>query len=158
MGGVSRQRHRTAYPLLHRSEVQSQSGEIAQGLPGTAELSQPYFQDIPKLVISSSVLEEDLARSLLLGATAYFIKPNRHHDLVELVRQWKKLTCKALSALESLYSPKRELLDLLALAIGVQRASRMRSLEYRGDYLPSKIEKDQQRKKAANPPRRIASH
>jgi CheY-like chemotaxis protein len=52
--------------------------------------TQPYFHDIPKLVISSSIIEEDLAKSLLLGATAYFIKPNRHHDLIQLVSQWKK--------------------------------------------------------------------
>ena len=52
--------------------------------------THPYFKDTPKLVISSSVLEDDLAKSLPLGATAYFIKPTDHHDLVELVRQWKK--------------------------------------------------------------------
>src|SRR5215471_5457986 len=34
------------------------------------------FDDVPKLVISSSVLQADLTKSLLLGATAYFTKPN----------------------------------------------------------------------------------
>lgn len=51
--------------------------------------TQPNLRDIPKLVISSSVLEEDLAKSLLLGATAYFTKPHGLGALVELVKQWK---------------------------------------------------------------------
>ena len=52
--------------------------------------TQPQFRDLPKLVISSSVLEEDLAKSLLLGATAYFTKPTGLHALAELVSQWKR--------------------------------------------------------------------
>jgi len=51
---------------------------------------QPRFRETPKLVISSSVLEEDLAKSLLLGATAYFVKPNGLSALTALVRQWKE--------------------------------------------------------------------
>jgi CheY-like chemotaxis protein len=52
--------------------------------------TQPQFHDLPKLVISSSVLEEDLAKSLLLGATAYFTKPDGLGALVHLVKRWKK--------------------------------------------------------------------
>lgn len=52
--------------------------------------TQPDLQTMPKLVISSSILEEDLAKSLQLGATAYFIKPHSHTALVRLVRYWKE--------------------------------------------------------------------
>lgn len=52
--------------------------------------TQPHLWTVPKLVISSSVLEEDLAKSLLLGATAYFTKPHSLGALVSLVRQWKQ--------------------------------------------------------------------
>jgi CheY-like chemotaxis protein len=51
--------------------------------------TQPSFHAMPKLVISSSILEEDLAKSLQLGATAYFIKPPSFVALVQLVREWK---------------------------------------------------------------------
>lgn len=50
--------------------------------------TQPRLKTMPKLVISSSILEEDLARSLQLGATAYFIKPHGQSALVRLVRYW----------------------------------------------------------------------
>jgi CheY-like chemotaxis protein len=49
----------------------------------------PHFRDVPKLVMSGSVLEEDLAKSLLLGATAYFTKPSALGELVMMVRTWK---------------------------------------------------------------------
>lgn len=52
--------------------------------------TQPQFSRMPKIVISSSVLEEDLAKSLQHGATAYFVKPSSHSDLIELVRKWKE--------------------------------------------------------------------
>lgn len=51
--------------------------------------TRPHFQDMPKIVLSGSVLEEDLAKSLLLGATAYFTKPTGLGELVALVRTWK---------------------------------------------------------------------
>ena len=53
--------------------------------------AKPQFRQIPKLMLSSSVLEEDLQKSLELGATAYFVKPNNFSDLVQLVRKWKGL-------------------------------------------------------------------
>jgi CheY-like chemotaxis protein len=53
--------------------------------------TQPQLRPVPKLMLSSSVLEEDLKRSLELGATAYFAKPNNYADLVQLVRKWKQL-------------------------------------------------------------------
>jgi CheY-like chemotaxis protein len=53
--------------------------------------TQPRFRQIPKLMLSSSVLEEDLQKSLELGATAYFVKPNHFGELVQLVRKWKQL-------------------------------------------------------------------
>ena len=51
--------------------------------------TQPQLKSMPKLVISSSALEEDLAKSLNLGATAYFIKPSTYKGLLELVSVWK---------------------------------------------------------------------
>jgi len=53
--------------------------------------TQPQLRSIPKLVLSSSVLEDDERKSLELGATAYFIKPNSYKALVQLVRKWKEL-------------------------------------------------------------------
>ena len=53
--------------------------------------TQPQFNEVPKLMLSSSVLEEDLKKSLELGATAYFVKPNQFSKLVQLVRKWKEL-------------------------------------------------------------------
>lgn len=52
--------------------------------------TQPRFASLTRLVISSSVLEHDLARSLQLGAAAYFVKPHSHTELVDLVRLWKE--------------------------------------------------------------------
>ena len=52
--------------------------------------NQPPLKDITKLVMSSSLLEADLARSLHFGAAAYFIKPSSYASLVDLVRQLKK--------------------------------------------------------------------
>ena len=52
--------------------------------------NQPRLNNITKLVMSSSLLEADLARSLHFGATAYFIKPSTYASLVDLVRQLKK--------------------------------------------------------------------
>jgi CheY-like chemotaxis protein len=51
--------------------------------------TQPQLKSMPKLVVSSSALEEDLAKSLRLGATAYFIKPTTYAGLLELVSVWK---------------------------------------------------------------------
>lgn len=51
--------------------------------------TRPRFRDMPKLVMSGSILEEDLAKSLMLGATAYFTKPNGLGELVTMVRAWK---------------------------------------------------------------------
>ena len=53
--------------------------------------TQPQLRPIPKLIFSSSVLEEDQQKSLELGATAYFVKPNNYTSLVELVRKWRQL-------------------------------------------------------------------
>jgi CheY-like chemotaxis protein len=52
--------------------------------------TQPQFHQIPKLILSSSVLEEDLQKSLQLGATAYLVKPHHFGELVQLVRKWKQ--------------------------------------------------------------------
>jgi CheY-like chemotaxis protein len=52
--------------------------------------TEPQFETIPRLVISSSVLEADVAKSLELGATAYFVKRNALPELIELVRGWKE--------------------------------------------------------------------
>ena len=52
--------------------------------------NQPRLKDITKLVMSSSLLEADLAKSLRFGATAYFIKPSTYASLVDLVCQLKK--------------------------------------------------------------------
>lgn len=60
--------------------------------------TQAHLRGVPRLVISSSVLEEDLAKSLLLGATAYFTKPNSLRALVEMVRRWKDTYLKKESA------------------------------------------------------------
>jgi len=57
--------------------------------------TQPQLHSIPKLVLSSSVLEEDERKSLELGATAYFVKPNNYKGLVQLVRKWKELYLEA---------------------------------------------------------------
>lgn len=51
--------------------------------------TRPAFRDMPKIVMSGSVLEEDLAKSLLLGASAYFTKPNGLGELVKMVKAWK---------------------------------------------------------------------
>jgi CheY-like chemotaxis protein len=51
--------------------------------------ARPRFKNVPKIVMSGSVLEEDLAKSLMLGATAYFTKPNGLEELVAMVREWK---------------------------------------------------------------------
>lgn len=53
--------------------------------------TQPRLRPIPKLVLSSSSLEEDQQKSLALGATAYFAKPNNYVALVQLVREWKRI-------------------------------------------------------------------
>jgi CheY-like chemotaxis protein len=52
--------------------------------------TQPQFEAVPRLVISSSILEADVAKSLQLGATAYFVKENTLPELIELVRRWKE--------------------------------------------------------------------
>src|SRR5215471_313888 len=51
--------------------------------------SQPRLKGITKLVMSSSLLEQDLAKSLHFGAAAYFMKPSTYASLVDLVRQLK---------------------------------------------------------------------
>lgn len=50
--------------------------------------TQTHLRDVPRLVLSGSVLEEDLSKSLLLGATAYFTKPADPDALLQLVEQW----------------------------------------------------------------------
>jgi CheY-like chemotaxis protein len=52
--------------------------------------TQPQFRDTTKLVISGSVFEEELTKSLALGAAGCFRKPHGITPLVELVRQWKE--------------------------------------------------------------------
>lgn len=52
--------------------------------------ARPQFRGTPKLVISSSVSEEDLAKSLLSGAAGYYAKPNGISALVAFVREWKE--------------------------------------------------------------------
>jgi CheY-like chemotaxis protein len=53
-------------------------------------LEQDRFRSVPKIVVSSSVLEKDVTKSLRLGASAYFVKPNSSAELLELVRGWKR--------------------------------------------------------------------
>jgi CheY-like chemotaxis protein len=50
--------------------------------------TQPHLRDTPRLVLSGSLLEEDLSKSLLLGATAYFTKPVDPDSLVQLLERW----------------------------------------------------------------------
>jgi CheY-like chemotaxis protein len=67
------------------------------GLPGLNGLellrwlqTQPQFCEMPKLVISGSAFEEELTRSLALGAVACYLKPDGITPLVDLVRRWKE--------------------------------------------------------------------
>lgn len=52
--------------------------------------TQPHLRDTPRLVLSGSVLDEDLSKSLLLGATAYFTKPVDPDSLVQLIEHWHR--------------------------------------------------------------------
>jgi DNA-binding response OmpR family regulator len=45
----------------------------------------PGFDQVPKLVLSSSGMESDRQRARELGACAYFVKPNQLNELVKLV-------------------------------------------------------------------------
>jgi CheY-like chemotaxis protein len=46
---------------------------------------RPEFDSMPKVVISSSVPQEDLAKALHLGATRYHVRPSSHTGLMQLV-------------------------------------------------------------------------
>jgi CheY-like chemotaxis protein len=48
---------------------------------------KPEFADLPRVVLSSSGHESDVARARELGALDYHIKPNSLPELVELLRQ-----------------------------------------------------------------------
>jgi CheY-like chemotaxis protein len=52
--------------------------------------TQPHLRDVPRVVLSGSVLEEDLSKSLLLGATAYFTKPTDPDVLLQILEQWRQ--------------------------------------------------------------------
>jgi len=53
-------------------------------------LEQDRFRSVPKIVVSSCVLEEDVTKSVQLGASGYVVKPNNSEELLELVRAWKR--------------------------------------------------------------------
>jgi CheY-like chemotaxis protein len=52
--------------------------------------TRPEYEGLPKLVITSSILQADLTKSLLLGAKAYFTKPHGLDTLAGMVGEWKK--------------------------------------------------------------------
>ena len=47
---------------------------------------QPELKSIPRIVVSSSTLQQDRERAADLGACAYFQKPLEIKELIELVR------------------------------------------------------------------------
>jgi len=47
---------------------------------------QPELKSIPRIVVSSSTLQQDRERAVDLGACAYFQKPLEIKELIELVR------------------------------------------------------------------------
>jgi two-component system response regulator len=49
--------------------------------------SQPQLHLLPAVILSSSDLEQDIAKALALGARQYYVKPNNFSGLVELARE-----------------------------------------------------------------------
>ena len=50
---------------------------------------RPEFNDLPRLVVSSSCQESDLKYCLDLGARGYWMKPSSVEKLDEVVREWQ---------------------------------------------------------------------
>jgi CheY-like chemotaxis protein len=48
--------------------------------------NNPRYQSVPVVIVTSSDKEEDRARSLALGANAYFVKSLRLEDLIGIVK------------------------------------------------------------------------
>jgi CheY-like chemotaxis protein len=48
--------------------------------------TNPRYQSVPVVIVTSSDKEEDRARSLALGANAYFVKSLRLEDLIGIVK------------------------------------------------------------------------
>jgi CheY-like chemotaxis protein len=70
------------------------------------------FDDLPRIVISSSCHETDLKRCLELGAAAYFTKPRNHKERVNMVRQWRKIWIAAQHSIHNLTAMTCELPSL----------------------------------------------
>jgi two-component system, chemotaxis family, chemotaxis protein CheY len=49
--------------------------------------TNPSYQDIPLIIVSTEKTEEDKRRGLALGAAGYIVKPFRKEDLMALVLQ-----------------------------------------------------------------------
>ncbi len=49
--------------------------------------SNPAYQDIPLVIVSTEKSEEDKKRGLALGAAGYVVKPFRKEDLITAVTQ-----------------------------------------------------------------------
>ena len=49
--------------------------------------SNPTYQNIPLIIVSTEKTEEDKRRGLALGAVGYIVKPFRKEDLMALVQQ-----------------------------------------------------------------------
>lgn len=52
---------------------------------------QRQFHDLPAIAVSSSCLEEDLAKALEVGANAYYIKPSGLKDTADFARLLKRV-------------------------------------------------------------------
>jgi two-component system, response regulator len=48
--------------------------------------SIPAFQDIPVVMVTTSREEEDMAKSLTLGADSFFTKPSRFSDWINMMK------------------------------------------------------------------------
>ncbi len=49
--------------------------------------SNPAYQSIPLIVVSTEKTEEDRKRGMALGAAAYIVKPFKKEDLMTMVRK-----------------------------------------------------------------------
>lgn len=58
----------------------------------------PDFSVVPTVVMSASLLEEDVRKAYQLGANTYFIKPGTFSELVETMRTLKEYWTKARKA------------------------------------------------------------
>ncbi len=84
--GIYEDRVRYPLPCLLVTDIKmprADGFELVAWLQTRSEL-----RGVPKIVISSSCLEYDLARCIMLGASAFFVKPADPDELVEIVRNW----------------------------------------------------------------------